>query len=132
MPRFRRTLLTALMLAVVSPLSALAQPYLVDTGQPTGTGGNGLGLFASGSTTCSPQPSCSQSFQSVGGQFTLAEAATIDSIEAWLQFSTAGTIRVSIRTDVNGLPGTDSPRVLRIGSVFSNTINRPPDSTTAG
>lgn len=123
MPIFPRALLTIFVIAAVAVSSprAFAQTYLVDTGPATATTG-GLGLFASGSTpNCSPQPSCTQSYQWLAAQFTLTEAATIDAIEVWLQSVRGGSIRVNIRTDVNGLPGTDSPRLLRVGSLFSNT-----------
>ena len=72
-----------LAISLLAPTMAAAQ-YLVDTG-PGGTTTSGAApLFASGSTTCSPQPACAAHFQYLAGQFTLSEAATISSIELWL------------------------------------------------
>jgi hypothetical protein len=64
--------------ALLLTRGAAAQSLLVDTGAPTTPQ---TSLSAAGSKNCSPQPSCGQSFQFWAGQFTLAHAATITSVQ---------------------------------------------------
>jgi hypothetical protein len=99
---------------------------LFDTG-PGGPGGFGtIDLFAFGSSSCSPQPACGLHFQFLGGQFTLANDATIDGVQGWMETS-AGSMDVHIRADASGRPGTDvysqnySMSAQSVGwAVFSN------------
>ena len=65
--------------------------FLVDTGP--------------GSTTLSTAPVLAAG-QLLAGQFTLTTAATLDSVQAWMYVSTAGSLNVKISTDNSGLPGT--------------------------
>jgi hypothetical protein len=84
--------------------------YLVDTGPGGIAGVSGViswSLEADGQTGCTPLPDCSSTFQFLGGKFTLANAASIDSVAGWMNTSEAGSIDVHIRADNAGLPGTD-------------------------
>jgi len=131
-----RTLALTLGIALwlFAPAIAAAQSqYLVDTG-PGGTSTIGSSaLFASGSTLCSPLPTCANNFQYLAGQFTLSEAATISSIELWLPaFGTGGALNVKIRSDNNGLPGVAEPFRLRPNHIFSKTYTVPNRPGTAG
>jgi hypothetical protein len=65
--------------------------FLVDTGP--------------GSTTLSTAPVLVAG-QFLAGQFVLTTAATLDSVQAWMYVSTAGSLNVKISTDNSGLPGT--------------------------
>src|SRR2546426_526654 len=90
---------------------AVAQPaLLVDTG--AGSGVPGIPLFGTGSTTCSPQPGCASNFQYLAGQFTLANGATLDSVQGWMSVAGAMSMVVRIYADNSGVPGT---------SIFSKT-----------
>jgi hypothetical protein len=88
--------------------STSTSTLLVDTG-PGGVASVGsLGLFASGSTTCSPQPDCAANEEFLGGEFTLPSAATLDGVQGWMSTS-AGSMDVHIRLPdgPGGTPGTD-------------------------
>lgn len=89
--------------ASVSALAPVSS-YLIDTGPGSTSSTGSSSLFASGSTTCSPQPSCGLNNQFLAGQFTLAAAATIDQVEGWMYIGN-GTMDVIIRSDNSGLPG---------------------------
>ena len=73
--------------------------YLFDTG--AGTGGTStigtLGLQNTSGGTI---------WQFLGGQFTIADEARIESVEGWMKAS-SGTINVHIRNDAATLPGSD-------------------------
>lgn len=129
MSRFRQAslLIAVVLLCVVSlPARLAAQTYLIDTGPGSSSPGSYTALISAGSTTCSPQPSCSQAFQYLAAQFTLTQAATVDTIEAWMGTSgSVGSLQVKIRADTNGLPSTEAPRVLRPGSLFTRTYQMP-------
>lgn len=113
------TLGLALAAAVLAARPAAAQ-YLIDTGPGLSTSIGQNSLFSSGSTSCSPQPQCAAAFQFLGGQFTLTEAATLTSIEAWMGPVGAGaSLRVKIRADVNGLPSTSPPIFFNPNSIYS-------------
>jgi hypothetical protein len=77
----------------------LSSSYIVDTG--AGTGGTStigtLGLQNTSGGTI---------WQFLGGQFTLANEAHVESVEGWMKAGN-GTINVHIRNDASGLPGTD-------------------------
>ena len=119
--------------ALLLPHLAAGQTYLVDTGAAGTTSIGAPSLFASGSTTCSPQPQCASNFQFLGAQFTLTQAAAITSIEAWMgPFGSGGSLDVKIRSDNNGLPGIASPIQLRPGSIFSKTYVLPSRGGSAG
>jgi hypothetical protein len=80
-------------------LVALSSSYIIDTG--AGTGGTStigtLGLQNTSGGTI---------WQFLGGQFTLANEAHVESVEGWMKAG-SGTINVHIRNDAAGLPGTD-------------------------
>jgi hypothetical protein len=98
--------------AVLLPRLAFAQPaLLVDTG---GGSTGGAPLFGTGSTTCSPQPGCASNFQYLAGQFTLANGATLDSVQGWMSVGGPLSMVVKIYTDNSGAPGS---------SIFSNTYS---------
>ena len=112
--QLRGTLLAALGFAasLMTPATVVGQStYLIDTGAGSTSSIGSASLFASGSTTCSPQPQCAAAFQFLAAQFTLPEAASISSIEAWMSGNTAGSVAVKIRAaDLNGLPAPVSTR----------------------
>jgi hypothetical protein len=56
-------------------------------------------MFSAGSTTCSPQPQCAGYFQYLGGKFTLAHGANVQSVEGWIGVGIGGSLDVYIRTD---------------------------------
>jgi hypothetical protein len=89
----------------LSTRAASAPELLVDTGPASTNTIGGSSLFSKGSTGCSPQPSCGNSFQFLGGQFTLTSAAALDSVEGWMGGFSGGSVEVKIRADNNGLPG---------------------------
>jgi len=135
--RTRATLGAAFTLVTIlaAPARSAAQStYLVDTG--AGSAGNvfpQVSLFASGSTTCAPQPSCSAAFNFLGAQFTLTEAASIESIEAWVKPNTGGAMDVNIREDFNGRPSTLAPPLFSPNSIYSKRYsNLPGFSPTSG
>ena len=74
----------------------------------TGPGGSEIigsrSMFAAGSSTCSPQPSCSASYQFLGAQFNLSENVRLESVEGWM-YNNTGSIDVHVRADNSGLPG---------------------------
>jgi hypothetical protein len=112
----------AALAALMLPPTLTAQALLVDTGQPTGSSFSGPSLFASGSTLCSPQPACQSNFQLLAAQFTLSQAATLDSVRIWIgSFGNAGALDVKIRSDNHGLPGDTQPPYLGPVSIFSKT-----------
>ena len=87
----------------------LAPSYIIDTG-PGGTNSIGSSaMFASGSTTCSPQPACANHFQKLGGKFTLTRAANVQSVEGWMSVGVGGTLDVHIRTDSTPATGAHIP-----------------------
>jgi hypothetical protein len=106
-----------------APISREIQPratvtptpgYLIDTG-PGGTSSIGYpSLIAAGSTTCSPQPTCANNYQFLGGKFTLAQEAIVESVEGWLNVNLAGSVAVYIRADSTPAVGANvpGPRVL--------------------
>ncbi|MGE3473787.1 MAG: PxKF domain-containing protein [Vicinamibacterales bacterium] len=120
-------------LAAPAP-SAAQSTYLVDTGE--GAAGSvfpQVSLFASGSTNCSPQPSCAAAFNFLGAQFTLTEAAAIESIEAWVRPTFGGAMDVHIREDFNGRPSTLAPPLFSPNSIYSKRYsNLPGFSQNAG
>ena len=77
---------------------------LIDTGPGSTETIGSRSIFAAGSSTCSPQPSCSTSYQFLGAQFNLSESARLESVEGWMHNNT-GSIDVHIRADNSGLPG---------------------------
>jgi hypothetical protein len=85
------------------PAPTTSTELLIDTGPGGATGGTAL--FASGSTQCSPQPSCSLSFQFLAGKFTLTTDATLNLVEGWMSVNSGGNVEVKIRANTNGLPG---------------------------
>lgn len=121
----------AIPMADIVPQSA---SYIVDTG-PGGTSSIGSSaLFAKGSTTCSPQPACAGHFQFLAGKFTIADSASVESLEGWLSVGIAGSMHVHIRTDSvppagNNIPGHSlHSEVYSMGTqtygwkVFSNFV----------
>ena len=89
--------------------SVLAAAYIIDTG-PGGTSSIGSsGMFASGSTTCSPQPACAAHFQFLAGKFTLTRAANVQSVEGWMSVGVGGALNVHIRTDSTPPAGAHIP-----------------------
>jgi hypothetical protein len=73
--------------------------YIIDTG-PSGTTSVGSSaMFASGSTSCLPQPACAAHFQFLAGKFTLTHTANVQSVEGWLSSGSTGLLDVHIRTD---------------------------------
>lgn len=121
----------ALHFACALPAAGAAE-LLIDTG-PGGTSSIGaVSLFAAGSTTCSPQPQCANAFQYLAARFTLKQAATLESFEAWLgPFGTGGQIEVKIRAEVNGLPAVNPPPLFSPNSIYSKTYTLP-NSGAAG
>lgn len=113
--RLRSRILSALVLTILlTAANAAAQTLLVDTGQPTGTFGPLL---------CSTACGGGSTFQNLAGQFTLTDAYSISSVQAWIQApSTGGQLAVVIRSDSAGLPGA---------SVYSQTYTVP-NQTTSG
>jgi hypothetical protein len=108
--------------ALCCAATAGAQTYLVDTG-PAGTSWVGsTALFAAGNPSCSPQPSCSESFQFIAAQFTLTQASTLDEIQLWMGPGSGGSIDVKIRADFNGLPGLNAPPLFSPNSIYSKTF----------
>jgi hypothetical protein len=87
---------------------------LIDTGPGGSSDIGALGLFSSGSTTCSPQPACATSFQFLAGQFTLAREARLESVQGWMSGG-GGSIDVMIRAENGGIPGS---------SIFSKTYTQ--------
>ena len=88
--------------------------YLIDTG-PGGTSSIGYpSLIAAGSATCSPQPTCANNYQFLGGKFTLTREALVESVEGWLNVNLAGSVAVYIRADSTPAVGANvpGPRVL--------------------
>jgi hypothetical protein len=87
----------------------LAPAYIIDTG-PGGTNSIGSSaMFASGSTTCSPQPACAGHFQELAGRFTLTRGANVQSVEGWMSVGVAGTLDVHIRSDSTPAAGPHIP-----------------------
>jgi hypothetical protein len=124
--------LAALLLA----RGAAAQSLLVDTGAPTTPQ---TSLFAAGNQNCSPKPSCTQSFQFWAGQFTLAHAATITSVQVWMgPIFSGGALTVKIYADGGGIPGTALyAQTYNVPSGFVDgwfpfTFSNPNPSLTAG
>jgi hypothetical protein len=109
-------ILTMSLVGVLLPHRAAAQTLLIDTGSPTNPAG-GTSLGATGAKNCSPPPSCGQSFQFWAGQFTLAHAATITSVQGWMgAIFTGGSLAVKIYADGGGIPGT---------ALYAQTYNVP-------
>jgi hypothetical protein len=126
--QLRGTLLAALGFAasLMTPATVVGQStYLVDTGAGSTSSLGSASLFASGSTTCSPQPQCAAAFQFLAAQFTLPEAASISSIEAWMTGNTAGSVAVKIRADLNGLPAPIQPPLYSPSNVYAQTYSIP-------
>lgn len=106
--------------------TATAQTYLVDTG-PGGTFNlNNVALFAEGNTSCTPQPDCSIAYQFVSARITLLEAATLDTIEAWMAPGEAGSIDVRIRAEFDGFPAVNPPPLFSPDSLYSKTFTLGP------
>ena len=83
--------------------------YIIDTG-PGGTSSVGsAALFSAGSTTCLPQPACAGHFQFLGGKFTMAHGANIQSVEGWMSIGVAGSMDVHIRSDSTPPAGAHIP-----------------------
>lgn len=115
-------ILTLAILMLLLPNRAAAQTILVDTGAPTNPSA-GTSLQSAGSQNCSPQPSCGQSFQFWAGQFTLAHAATISSVQGWMgEIFSGGSITVKLYADGGGVPGT---------AIFSQTYTVPAFAASA-
>ncbi len=118
--RLRGTLVAAFVLAAsaLAPTKVVAQStYLIDTGPGATSSIGGSSLFAGGSATCSPQPQCSQAFQFLAGQFTLHQAASIESVEIWVAgFGTGGSMDVKIRADANGSTARVGSRVVTVSA----------------
>jgi hypothetical protein len=111
-------LIAVLLIALVAPRGTWGQSFLVDTGAPTG--GAVTSMDAAGSTNCSPQPQCSQSFQFWAGQFTLTHAASISEADIWMgPIFIGGALTVNIYADGGGIPGT---------AIYAQTYNVPPSS----
>ena len=86
-----------MIIAIALAANSRAQTLLVDTGQPTGTQG-----FILCAATCGG----GSTFQNLAGQFTLTQANSISSAQAWVQApSTGGKLAVVVRADNAGLPG---------------------------
>ncbi|HEX6882655.1 MAG TPA: hypothetical protein VF530_04690 [Planctomycetota bacterium] len=100
-----------------------AQTYLVDTGPGSSSfNPNSVALFAEGNTSCTPQPDCSISYQFVGTRFTLLEAATLDTIQAWMAPGEAGSIDVRIRAEFDDFPAVNPPPLFSPDSLYSKTF----------
>jgi hypothetical protein len=98
-----------------------AQTVLIDTGQGGSSSIGATSLFSTG-TACSPQPTCASAFQLVAAQFTLTQAATLDSVQIWMgPFGSAGSLAVRIRSDNHGLPGDTQPPYLGPVSIYEKT-----------
>ena len=113
--------------ALAAPASAFSQ-YLLDTGPGGSSSIGGTALIASGSTTCSPQPQCAQSFQFLAVRLVLPAAATVSSVELWVgQFGSGGGIDVKIREEIpaTGLPATNAPPLFSPNSVYSKRYTAP-------
>src|SRR6266700_1662260 len=108
-------ILTVSLLGVLLPHRAAAQTLLIDTGSPTGAAATSLD--AAGSKICTPVQTCGQSFQFWAGQFTLAHAATISSVQVWMgPIFIGGALTVKIYADGGGIPGT---------ALYAQTYNVP-------
>ena len=137
--QLRATLIAAFALAALLSLpttvfgqSPTPTPYLIDTGQGANSSIGAPALFASGSTTCSPQPSCAQAFQFLGFQITLTQAAAINSLEIWVAFGNrGGSMDVKIRENVNGLPSTNAPPLFSPNSIYSKRYDNLPSFGSA-
>src|SRR5262249_17435234 len=74
-----------------------------DTGTPAG--GPTVGLLSKGDPHCAPNnTACLDIFQFLGGRFTLPQAASLTSIEFYMD-SGPGLIAVKISTETNNIPG---------------------------
>jgi hypothetical protein len=114
----------ALSLLCAGPVAA--QTYLIDTGQGSTSSIGAVGLFAAGSTVCSPQPACAVHFQFLGARIVLDQAASIDSISLWIgPFGTGGSMDVKIRAEANGLPSVDPPPLYSPDSIYSKRYTTP-------
>jgi hypothetical protein len=122
--RFRTmfAVLAGLVVVACLPVAAAAQAtYLVNTGAGSTSSIGAPALFASGSTTCSPQPGCADDFQFLAFQFTLTQAATLEAIELWVVGgNSGGAMDVKIRENTAaGLPAATAPPLRSPGSIFS-------------
>lgn len=90
----RNILALCLALATV----AQAHAFSLDTGPGAAVGG-GWSLYDDRPVT--------QGYQALAGYFTVDTAATITSVQAWMNWEFGGRLRFSITTDFFGLPGAN-------------------------
>jgi hypothetical protein len=97
--------------------------YIVDTGSGSNTSIGMPALFSASDANVH--------FQYLAAQFTISEAVTLDSIEAWV-IGTGGSMDVKIRENVNNLPSTNAPPLLSPNSIFSKRYTSLPNFASAG
>lgn len=86
--------------AIVAITAGLAEAQVtavVDTGAGGTSTIGSSGLFAAGSTTCSPQPACASYFQYLGARITLTQSTTLDHVDLWLSPGHGGQVAVVIQ-----------------------------------
>lgn len=96
----------------LSGTPAASPVLLVDTGAPTSTT-NGAGIYNTSASN----------YEYVAGQFTLAQADSISSVEGWMQVGTGGSVNVNIYAG-NGMPLYDGD-IIPGTSVFLQEFTIP-------
>ena len=104
---------------------AIAQgpELLIDTGAGVNTTIFQPAMFSTGGA-CSPEPTCGSNFQFLAAKFTLNQATTLDSVQAWMAAGIGGSLTVRIRSvnpAKNGLPGQTTPPYLGPTSIYEKT-----------
>ncbi len=121
-------LVIGLLLAVLLPGVAAAQPYLVDTGSAGTNSIGSYGLFGASATNCSPQPTCGLNFQFLAARIVLPQAATVTGVDLWVvPFSFGGSMNVRIREEANGLPAANAPPLFSANSIYARTYTGIPN-----
>src|SRR5262249_9812805 len=114
----------ALFVSISAARSVDADPvYLFDTGPGRTSSLRATALFGTGSPPSAPRRACRAPSSFGAAQFTRTQAATLDSIEAWVKggppSGNGGKVDVKIRTNVNGKPSTSSPPLYSPNSIVS-------------